>query len=67
MSKVYKTIIDANGDKWEAIPTTTHKSNFDIFLNGVKQEYGARKTTDIEPTIDFLKEREREAHNVRIY
>jgi hypothetical protein len=61
--KVYKTIIDDNGDKWEAIPTTMHKSNFDLFKNGIKQDYGARKTTDIEPTIDFLKFRDKEVND----
>ncbi len=60
MTKVYKTIIDDNGDKWEAIATTTHKSKFDIFKNDIKQEYGANKPTDIMPTIALLKERDRE-------
>jgi hypothetical protein len=61
MMKVYKTIIDTDGTKWEAIPTKPHHRDFDIYKNGVNQDRGAHKTTDIEPCIEFLKERDREA------
>lgn len=61
MSTVYQTIfIDNDGTKWKAIPTNKTKNrNFDIYKNGVNQDYGAKKPWDIKPTIEFLKERDR--------
>lgn len=60
--KVYKTIIDIDGTKWEAIPTKSHHRDFDIYKNGVNQDRGAHKPSDILPCIDFLKERDAEVN-----
>lgn len=65
--KFYKEVIDEDGTKWEAYSTSsTGKTNFDIYMNGEKQEYGARKTTDIDPTIDQMRESEKRLKEFRL-
>lgn len=64
--KFYKEVIDEDGTKWEAYSTSSSgKTNFDIYRNGEKQEYGAYKTTDIDPTIDQMRESEKRLQEFR--
>lgn len=58
-SNAYKTIVDPDGTKWEAIPSKKGVNrNFDIYMNGEKMEYGAHLPTDIEPAIDQMRDTE---------
>lgn len=58
MSTVYQTtFIDDDGTKWQAIPTNKAKNkNFDIYRNGIKEDYGAKNAWDIEQTINIIRE-----------
>lgn len=55
---------DENGDMWEAKASSKSKtSKFDIYKNGEKQSVGANRISDIEQTIEVIKEAEQSANS----
>ncbi len=53
----YKTVTDKDGTVWKAISTSkSGKTDFDIYRNGIKEDAGAKKTTDIDHVINMLRD-----------